>query len=167
MKLVIQLNKEHFYDKGSILRIISTPVKSFGDDFQIEVDNLIDTLNNWNIAVGLSAPQIGIKKRFAVIRINKEDEPLVIVNPIVTNLSGKKDGKKESCLSLPKFRGSVQRRFKLSFTYQDRFGTFSNMDTEGFTARVILHEIDHLDGILFVDRMEDNSILEEFDIAWE
>jgi len=166
---IIELTPDNFYDKSTVLREKSLPVTDFGDDFQKEVDSMIETFNHWKIAVGLSAPQVGIKKRFALVNISKgKSEPtLVIVNPIITNTSGKKDIKKESCMSLPKVRGDVERRYKLSIIYQDRLGKKQTLNAEGFFARVILHEIDHLDGVLFVDRMDSKSALEPLDISWE
>lgn len=164
---LIQLEKKDFFNKASKLRDRSLPVTDFGVDFQQEVDNLLETFMSWKIAVGLSAPQVGIKKRLAVISLDKNNEPLIIVNPVIISDSGKKDTKKESCMSLPNVRGDVVRRYKLSVKFQDRFGEEKSIDAEGFLARVILHEIDHLDGILFVDRMDNNKQLEDFNIQWE
>jgi peptide deformylase len=166
---IIQLSPSDFNSKTTVLREKSLPVTDFGGDFQKEVDSILETFHHWKISVGLSAPQVGIKKRLAAINISKgKTEPtLVIVNPIITNSSGKKDIKKESCLSLPQVRGDVERRYKLSIMYQDRNGKKQTLSAEGFYARVILHEIDHLDGILFVDRMDNESELETLDIPWE
>lgn len=166
---VIQLTPDQFYDAAVGLREKSLPVTDFGSDFQHEVEAVIETFESWKIAVGLSAPQVGIKKRFAIININKEKAlpHLIIVNPIITNAAGKKDSKKESCLSLPQVRGDVERRYKVSVKYQDRMGNKETLNAEGFLARVILHEIDHLDGILFVDRMDTGASLEPLDIPWE
>ena len=96
---IIQLSPAEFNSKTTVLREKSLPVTDFGDDFQKEVDSVLETFYHWKISVGLSAPQVGIKKRFAVINISKDktDPTLVIVNPIITNSSGKKDIKKESC----------------------------------------------------------------------
>jgi peptide deformylase len=166
---IIQLNSENFFDKSSVLREKSESVTDFGSFFQNEVDELLRTFHNWQIAVGLSAPQIGIKKRFFVVNLsnNKSEPDLIIVNPIITNTSGKKDIKKESCLSLPNVRGNVERRYNLALTYLDRYGKEQNFSCEGFIARVVLHEIDHLDGILFVDRMTNGAVLEPLNIAWK
>jgi len=164
---IIQLEKKHFYDKQSLLRRESVPVEDFGAEFQKEVNNLLETIDSWKIAIGLSAPQVGIRKRVAIVKVNKDETPLIIVNPQITSLSGKKDTKKESCLSLPGVRGNVQRRYKLSLSYQDRFGELHTLNAESFFARVILHELDHLDGILFVDRMDNDESLEDFDLVWE
>lgn len=166
---IIQLTPELFYDKNIELREKSEEVKDFGNELQKEIDEIISTLNGWKIAIGLSAPQVGIKKRIAIINLskNKTEDPLIIVNPIITNQSGKKNIKKESCMSLPNVRGDVERRHKISIMFQDRFGLRKTLNAEGFLARVIMHEIDHLDGILFVDRMHSNTELEKADMIWE
>jgi peptide deformylase len=90
-----------------------------------------------------------------------------VVNPVIISESGKKEKKKESCLSIPNHRGIVERRHKLHLSFQNRFGELQEMDVEGFLARVFFHEIDHLDGILFVDRMDKDSELEYVDFKWE
>ena len=92
---------------------------------------------------------------------------MIIVNPEILSESGKKDIKKESCLSVPRVRGPVERRDKIQVKYQDRYGEFYTSEFSGFQARVIMHEIDHLNGILFVDRLLPNSQLEPLDLKWE
>lgn len=166
---IIQLEKSDFYKKEVSLRNKSIEVSDFGDEFQKEVDILIDTFRKWKIAVGLSAPQIGIFKRFSIINLDKSiiDDDLIIVNPVIKSLTGKKDIKKESCMSLPQVRGEVERRDKLVLAYQDRYGNPNEIKLEGFKSRVVQHEIDHLDGILFVDRMSPDKILEDLDLKWE
>lgn len=166
---IIQLDKDDFYKKDVSLRKQSELVTDFGSKFQEEADILIETFRKWKIAVGLSAPQIGIFKRFSVINLDKSNinDDLIIVNPIILSLSGKKDIKKESCMSLPQVRGDVERRDKLHLSYLDRFGNTNEIKLEGFKSRVVLHEIDHLDGILFVDRMNTDKPLESIDLKWE
>ena len=166
---IIQLSKEDFYNKNASLRSRSKLVTNFDSEFQNEVDILIETFREWKIAVGLSAPQIGIFKRFSIINLEKSNynEDLIIVNPEILSLSGKKDIKKESCMSLPQVRGDVERRDKLHLKYQDRFGNTNEIKIDGFKSRVVLHEIDHLDGILFVDRMRPDKSLENIDLKWE
>ena len=166
---IIQLDKEDFYKKEVSLRTQSEIITDFGSVFQKEVDVLIETFRKWKIAVGLSAPQIGIFKRFSIINLDKSkvDDDLIIVNPVILSLTGKKDIKKESCMSLPQVRGDVERRDKLHLSYLDRFGIKNEIKLEGFKSRVVLHEIDHLDGILFVDRMNPNKSLEIIDLKWE
>lgn len=166
---IIQLERIDFYNKEVPLRNKSFEVSDFGDEFQKEVDVLIDTFRKWKIAVGLSAPQIGIFKRFSIINLDKSkvDDDLIMVNPEIKSLTGKKDRKKESCMSLPQVRGEVERRDKLVLVYQDRYGNKKEIKLEGFKSRVVQHEIDHLDGVLFVDRMSKDKVLEYLDMNWE
>lgn len=166
---IIQLDKSDFYNQEVTLRNQSEIVTDFGTDFQAEVNELVEIFRKWKIAVGLSAPQIGIFKRFSIINLDKSkiDEDLIIVNPIILSLSGKKDIKKESCMSLPQVRGDVERRDKIHLQYQDRFGNNCETKLQGFISRVVQHEIDHLDGVLFVDRMSPEKALESLDLKWE
>lgn len=166
---VIQLIGDNIYNKETSLRRPSATVTDFGDEFQKEVDSLLETFYGWKIAVGLSAPQVGIQKRVAIVNMDKTkpEETLVIINPEIQSESGKKDVKKESCLSVPGVRGEVERRHKIHITYQDRHGVKKQLGAEGFLARIFMHEIDHLNGILFVDRMSADAKLEPLDMKWE
>ena len=162
---IIQLEKKDFTKKGTIVRQTSQRVSDFGDDFQKFVNELVDTLKDSPIAIGLSAPQVGKLVRVSVINLNegKKEPTLIIVNPQVISWSGKKDKKKESCMSLPHYRGEVERRKKVTLVFQDRYGVQHQEIFEGFLAHVIGHEIDHLDGILYIDRMKKGTKLEPVD----
>lgn len=162
---ILQLNRHEFSKKDTSLRVPSQEVADFGETFQKIVDDLIETMKHHNIAIGLAAPQVGISLKVSVINLNenKAEPTLVIVNPKILSTSGKKDKKKESCMSLPHFRGDVERKHKISISYQDRFGESHHLEAEGFFARVLCHEIDHLEGTLYVDKMESSSGLEPVD----
>lgn len=166
---VIQLDSDNIYSKDTTLRVPSATVTDFGSEFQSEVETLLETFYSWKIAIGLSAPQVGIQKKIAIINMDKTkpEDTLILVNPQIQSESGKKDLKKESCLSIPSVRGEVERRHKIHLTYQDRNGTKKQLGVEGFLARIFMHEIDHLNGILFVDRMNPNARLEPLDLTWE
>ena len=169
VKPLVQIERDQFYDKDIQLRAPSDVVTDFGEELQQLVDNLVDTMSHHDIAVGLSAPQIGIHKRVAVVALDKLDEEseepaLVLVNPEILSFTGKKDTKRESCMSLPHYGGDVLRRTKMELNYSDREGNRKVLHAEGFLARVIAHEVDHLDGILFVDRMEEGVELVPVDI---
>lgn len=166
---IIQLGKDNIYNKETSLRKVSEVVTDFGAEFQKEVDDLLETFYSWKIAIGISAPQVGIQKKIAIINIDKTktEETLIIVNPEILSESGKKDIKKESCLSVPNFRGEVERRHKILIIYQDRNGIKKQLGIEGFLARIFIHEIDHLNGILFVDRMTPGANLEPLEMKWE
>lgn len=163
---LVQITRDQFGDKSISLRQPNEEVSDFGSDFQKKVDDLLDTFWGHKIAVGLAAPQIGTPLKVAVIN-HKRDETqpmLVIVNPKILSTSGKKDKKKESCMSVPHYAGEVERRTKLTLVYQDRYGEEKQIDADGFLARVIQHEVDHLNGFLYLDRMSDLSTLETTDI---
>lgn len=116
------------------------------------------------IAVGLAAPQIGESLRVAVVNLKRDnEETLVLINPTIVREWGKKDKKKESCMSVPGYRGEVERRYALEVAYFDRGGVRLTMEATGFFARVIAHEVDHLDGRLYVDRMGTGVELEPVD----
>ena len=162
---IIQLNRNDFSKKDTSLRMPCQEVVDFGESFQKIVNDLIETMKHHKIAIGLSASQVGIPLKVSVINLNenKTEPTLIIVNPKIISTSGKKDKKKESCMSLPHYRGEVERRHKINISYQNRFGKLQHLETEGFLARVICHEIDHLEGSLYIDKMESLSGLEPVD----
>ncbi len=170
MKPIIELEYKDFFDTGmdSPLRRVSTPVNDFGDGLHRDVALLKQSFRSMNISVGLAAPQIDINKRICIMNLNKEeDEDTVLINPVIVSNTGKMKSVNESCLSLPRYRGPVKRKEELTVRYQDTNGKSRSLEAIGFLARVILHEIDHLDGILFVDRMENRDDLEQVDFKWE
>lgn len=120
------------------------------------------------MSVGLAAPQIGHPLRVVIVNLNKsEDDDLILINPVVTSNTGSFDEKYESCMSIPHFRGKVKRRKKLTVSYRDVNFIEQELTATGFLARVILHEVDHLDGILYTDRMEPEQSLEKTDLFLE
>lgn len=163
---LVQIEREEFGNKNVSLRQPCRDVVSFDHDFQKKVEDLLETFWSHNIAVGLAAPQIGIQLRLAVINYTREKsgDTFIIINPKVLSTSGKKDKKKESCMSVPGYAGEVERRKKIAIEYQDRFGQKKTLVAEGFMARVIQHEIDHLEGVLYIDQMENISKLERTDL---
>ena len=101
--------------------------------------------------VGLAAPQVGVLRRIAIVNYN--DQLYELINPRILNGSGEAI-EEEGCLSVVGQRGKVKRPEKITVTYIDRNGKRQKQEISGITARVFCHEIDHLDGILFVDKME-------------
>lgn len=169
LRALVQLDKKDFFRRDVSLRSPVAAVTDFGYEFQQLVDDLIETLNHHQIAVGLAAPQINIGKQVVVINLSpdKKEPTLVLVNPRIISTSGKKDTKKESCMSLPHFRGAVERRYKCQVEFQDRHGQKHILNAKGFLARVIAHEVDHLQGVLYVDHMDDEAKLEPVDFFEE
>jgi peptide deformylase len=147
-----------------VLREIADPVpeRALGSpEFERLIDDMIETMHEYD-GIGLAAPQVHASTRIVVIEVpiseeNEEDAeaPLtVLVNPIVTPVGERRVLGWEGCLSLPEMRGQVIRWDQIHLDAQDRHGNAIDADYSGFFARVIQHECDHLDGVLYVDRME-------------
>ena len=105
--------------------------------------------------IGLAAPQIGVSKRITVIDVSfkeRPDERIVLINPEIVEREGKQV-EEEGCLSLPEIREKVQRAARVKVRAQDVNGEFFEAEGEELLARAIQHEIDHLDGVLFIDRL--------------
>ena len=110
--------------------------------------------------VGLAAPQVGILRRIAVVDVSEDHSGLVeLINPEIIEEEGTQTGR-EGCLSVPGRQGVVTRPMKIKVRFQNRKGEWMEMETEGFEARAVCHEVDHLDGKLYVDVM-DRELTEE------
>ena len=110
--------------------------------------------------VGLAAPQVGILRRVAVVDVTEDHSGLLeLVNPEIIERDGEQTGR-EGCLSVPGRQAVVTRPMKVKVRYQDRNGDQYELETEGFEARAICHELDHLDGRLYIDVM-DRELTEE------
>jgi peptide deformylase len=166
IRTLVQLEKHQFRDEYISLRVASEPVTSFNSEVHAAIADLIDTLKSHKIAVGLAGPQIGIPLRISVINISKgkTGPTLVLVNPKIVESSRQTELKHESCMSLPHVKGKVDRPLKIRVTFLDEHEKPQTLRAEGFLARVICHEVDHLDGVLYVDRMSGSSELEASDI---
>jgi peptide deformylase len=142
------------------LRGISEEVVDFTDSkLQQYIDDLIDTMHVGPGCVGVAAPQTGNKIRLVLIDCSLARKPpennhgqLVIINPVILNWSGM-DVAREGCLSLPDYTGNVMRAVDVTVQFQDRHGKEHAITMTEFEARVIQHEMDHLDGKLFTDRI--------------
>jgi peptide deformylase len=105
--------------------------------------------------VGLAAPQIGISKRIAIMNPDPEDETKLIkmINPRIVAASDETVKIDEGCLSVPGVRGDVERPARVTVIYQDENGEEHTLEAEGLLARIVQHELDHLNGVLFIDRL--------------
>jgi peptide deformylase len=119
----------------------------------VSVD-LLDTMGAQQLCVGLAANQIDSPLSVAVVsRSGTEEEPLILFNPVVLSATGKKDKKRESCMSVWGFTGEVERRSNIVVAFEDYQLQPMELMLSGFVARVAAHEIDHLQGVTFVDHV--------------
>jgi peptide deformylase len=136
------------------LTTVCEPVAEIDKALSQLMDDMLETMYAAP-GIGLAAPQVGILKRFFVVDVGEADarEPRFFVNPEITERSETKSVYEEGCLSLPKQFGDVERAEAISLRYQDRSGTCQELEADGMLARCIQHEMDHLDGVLFVDHL--------------
>lgn len=130
------------------------PVTEFDKDLKKLVDDMFETMYA-SQGIGLAAPQVAVSKRVTVIDLSQGKDPeqkLVLVNPEVIFREGKQY-EEEGCLSFPEIREKVQRAAKVKIRAQDLNGKWFEMDGEELLSRAFQHEIDHLDGMLFIFRM--------------
>ena len=137
------------------------------EDTEILLKDMWDSLEEAG-GIGLAAPQIGISKQLAIIKLSEESdrypdmetsEAYIIFNPKITVLDKEKQGFWEGCLSVPGLRGYVERPRKVKIDFLDENAKERTIEVEDFLATVFQHELDHLIGMLYVDRMEDVSSL--------
>ena len=138
------------------LRIKAKPVESFDDELKTLTDDMFETMHSVN-GIGLAATQIGVAKQVAVIDVSPEkNEPLVIVNPAIQILDpSKTEDYDEGCLSVPGFFEKISRPSDIKLTYQDLNGKKQEIKPEGLLTKVVQHELDHLNGRLFVDHISE------------
>ena len=136
-----------------ILKKKSDPVTQFGPEEQKLFDDMIKTMYLED-GVGLAAPQIGVSKRILIASPTMTPgEEYVFVNLEILEARGRELGK-EGCLSLPGISGEIPRAKKIRFRAQDRQGKPVEMEISDFFARIIQHEVDHLNGVLLIDRID-------------
>lgn len=133
------------------LRKISKPVEKFDDNLKILLQDMYDTLKKENGA-GLSAVQVGMLRRIFIMEL--EESGLVeFINPEIVSQSKDTNVQLEGCLSVPEKSGKVERPNKVTVKFQDRNGAFHTRTFTGFEARCVSHENDHLNGIIYVDKI--------------
>lgn len=137
---------------AKVLRQKCHAISSFDPQVETLIEDLFDSMDAAS-GVGLAAPQIGILKRVIVVDISKQDAnhpPLALVNPTLVRANGKESAE-EGCLSFPEMYGDVQRHTHVTIEAFDATGKAFTLTAKGFFARALQHEIDHLDGKLFID----------------
>ncbi len=137
-----------------VLKQKSLPVERIDEELQTLIDDMTETMYAAP-GVGLAAPQVGVSKRLAVIDVSTRDEEmplLVLINPEVVGKDGTVEFE-EGCLSIPEFTSKVTRAEKVKVHALDREGKHMEIEAGGLLAIALQHEIDHLDGTLFIDRI--------------
>ena len=139
-------------EPNKILRQVSKPVINVGDEERKLMDDMLETMYAAN-GIGLAAIQIGIPKRIIVIDISKHGKknPMFFVNPIIKNKDKEKTKYEEGCLSVPNYFAVIDRPKYCEIEYLDYSGESKVLKTDGLLATCIQHEMDHLEGILFID----------------
>jgi len=140
-------------EPNKLLRQISEPVLDVGISERELMDDMLDTMYSAN-GIGLAAIQIGIPKRIIVIDISKNKDnkkPMFFVNPVIRNKNKENLTYEEGCLSVPGQFAEIDRPSKCEIDYLDYDGNKQNLIAEGLLATCIQHEMDHLEGILFID----------------
>ena len=133
-----------------VLRKVARPVESVDDDTRRLVDDMFETMYEAP-GIGLAATQVGVEQRIAVVDVSEaKNEPLCLINPEITSREGVEE-MEEGCLSLPEVHGLVSRAARITFHALDQEGQPYEMEAEGLLAVCVQHEIDHLDGKLFID----------------
>lgn len=142
-----------------ILKTICAPVESIDGGIKELIDDLVDTMHAGPGSVGVAAPQIGVAQRVCVIDVSKNRHGkennhglLLMVNPEILAKSGSAV-MREGCMSVPDYTGDVERATELTLRFTEPDGNVREFEASGFEAVAIQHELDHLDGMLFLDRI--------------
>ena len=142
------------------LKQVAEEVKNFDAKLQSFIQDLDDTMAAGPGGVGIAATQVGVMQRIAIVDVSnyprlknaKHHGHLILINPEILDWQGMKKGR-EGCMSVPDFTGNVIRAENIVLNALDENGIKQEYEMEGFEARAVQHEIDHLDGLLFLDRL--------------
>jgi peptide deformylase len=134
-----------------VLKSVASPVTSFGPELRAEVERMIAIMRD-GMGVGLAATQLGVLRRLLVFQAGPDGEPTALVNPVIEWLSEEGSVAEEGCLSLPRVTMDVERPLHARISGRDAEGEPIEIEASGLEARVLQHEIDHLDGVLILDR---------------
>ncbi len=144
---------------NDILRRKAHKVEHFGKELQILIDDMVETMRA-EPGVGLAAPQVAVPLRLIVVEYGDDENPemppklYVMANPQIIRASTETERGIEGCLSIPGFLGEVERSLEIVVRGQNRQGKPMKVKAKGWMARIFQHEIDHLNGVLFIDRAE-------------
>lgn len=152
------------------LRAVADPIDAVDDDIKALAKDMLETMYDAP-GIGLAAPQIGVMKRIVVMDLAKEGEkpePMVLINPEITKFSDVVQTTEEGCLSIPELYYDVERPDAVTVKYTDLDGNEVIKEAEGKLAVCIQHELDHLDGVLYIDylsRLKRDRVIKKFDKA--
>ena len=138
-----------------VLRIVCDPLAQVDSHHKKLIKEMFETMYEAN-GVGLAAPQVGINKRIFIIDAGAREEiknPIAMINPIITNIKKKTSIYEEGCLSFPSHYAELERSDEITVEYLDEYNKKQKLVTKDFTSRVIQHELDHINGILFIDHL--------------
>jgi peptide deformylase len=155
LRRVIALSQVRQYPEV-VLRQVAKPVTEFGPDL-IALAGRMERLMDDAHGVGLAAPQVGLRRRLFVFRRGEDGPAQAAVNPEITTRSDETSVDDEGCLSLGPVRMPVERATAVTLEFQDLAGERHTLELEGLDARVVQHELDHLDGVLIIDRTTDEA----------
>ncbi|MDD4986184.1 MAG: peptide deformylase [Dehalococcoidales bacterium] len=147
----MSIREMHCLPNESVLRQKARRVPSIDKSVQRLIDDMIETMHHAN-GVGLAAPQIGVPLRVIVVQM-PDEEPIVIINPEVVKRIGEREVS-EACLSVPGYGGEIKRSLSVTVKGLDRQGKALRIKANGLLAQALEHEIDHLDGTLYIDHIE-------------
>lgn len=145
-------------------KVLETPcdtVTKFDKDLAVLLDDMHETMVEAD-GVGIAAPQVGVLQRVAIVDFQEGQDPIEMINPQLALFEGTETDI-EGCLSFPGIFGEVERHGRIKIKAQERDGTWYELEAEGYEARAILHEMDHLDGVLFTSKIQKYVTQEELD----
>ena len=142
---------------NTVLHQKAKRVRNIDNSIQKLIDDMIDTMR-YTEGVGLAAPQVGIPLQVVVIELPEEEEIITLINPEVVKRSGEREVT-EGCLSLPGYRGEIKRSKSVTVKGRDRHGKQIRIKADGLLAHALEHEIDHINGIVYVDHLDDKDKL--------
>ncbi|APO66125.1 peptide deformylase [Rhizobium mongolense] len=150
-----------------VLRQVSKPIERVDADLKRLADDMLETMYDAP-GIGLAAIQVGVPRRILVIDVSREGEekqPQVFINPKIVKSSDERSVYEEGCLSIPDYYAEVERPATVSVEYLDRDGKAQTVEADGLLATCLQHEIDHLNGVLFIDyisRLKREMVIKKF-----
>ena len=154
----------HHPRDDSVLRQKARRVPTIDSSIQQLIDDMVETMQQTN-GVGLAAPQVGVSLRVVVLQMPGE-EPIAIINPKVVKRAGEREVT-EGCLSIPGYAGEIKRSVSVTVKGRDRQGKTIRIKATGLMAQALEHELDHLNGILYIDHIEGPDKLHKVEIETE